>query len=372
MRKKVRAYKRKSTNGASEQGPIRSEQGPIRSNLDMDISRKPTLALHPTRALLQQSQNHLKTGLRIPGALSIDPKVRNAAAKEGLTPSENAIWLLVVAAREYASTVLKSCTEVKRSAIMGKYARVPLPRPHTLSYKPKPGEASRKSNPTPRATQTPRTSGKSGPLRITAFDVHALITQLPMGAAGSLAGTVSRQLFETTLMHSVDTGSSLNGGERFDSLRRFIVSRINAHAAQATSETSRKAAKVTLTKEDRKSPHGGLGRGAKDLASLWARSTVPSKNEGGNSAEKSDVGSHQQTANGQNTGSQAAPVPTEAQQQGDAQSAGRRGKGSGVKNLRAMLARNKPLNQGESAGGQSAESSGQSMSTGNTTNQEKH
>uniref|UniRef100_A0A7S3LEV5 Uncharacterized protein n=1 Tax=Amphora coffeiformis TaxID=265554 RepID=A0A7S3LEV5_9STRA len=360
LRNKVKAYKRSGTE-------MLIEQGSIRSNLNLDTSRKPTLALHPIKALTQRSQNHLKTGLRIPGALSIDPKVRNAAAKEGLAPSENAIWLLVIAARQYAATILKSCTEVKRSAIMGKHTRVPLPRPHTLSYKPKPGEANKKTSPAPKASQATRNSGPSGPLRITAFDVHTLITQLPMGAVGSLAGTVSRHSFERTLLHSVDTGSSLVSGETLDSLRRFFVSRINARAAQATRETSRKTANATATLEDRKSPHGGLGRGAKDLASLRARSSFTSKNEGENSAERSDTGGHQ--ASGQNIGSQGASVPTEAQQQGDNQSGGRRGKGSGVKNLRAMLARNKPLNPSESAGGQMAE--GQSPSTGNSTNQEK-
>ena len=336
-----------------------SHQESNRTTLNVDISRKPILALYPTMDLRQRPQNKLKTGLRIPGALSIDPKIRHTAAKEGLTPSDNAIWLLVIAAREYAATILKSCTEVKRSAITGKHTRVPLPRPHTLSYKPKPGEASRKANPTPKAIQVPRTSGPSGPLHITAFDIHNLITQLPMGAPGSLAGTVSRQSFETTLLHSVDTGSSLDVGEEFDSLRRFIASRINVRTEQATNL----AAKTPGTQEDRKSPHGGLGRGAKDLASLRARATFTSKNEAESSADRSDSGSHEEKASGQNTGSEGTPVPAEEQQEGDAQSGGRRGKGSGVKNLRAMLARNKPLDSGECAGGEAEESSGQTMST---------
>ena len=343
---KVKAYNGKSTE-------IVSEQRSIRSNLHSDDSRKPTIALNATSALPQRPQNQRKTGLCIPGALSIDPRVRNAAAKEGLTPSENAIWLLVVAAREYATTMLKSCTEIKRSAMMGKHARVPLPRPHTLSYKPKPGEVTRRVNPPPKANPAPRVPAPSGPLRITAFDIHTLVTQLPMGAAASLAGTVSRESFETTLFHGIDVASSLDGGDRFGSLRRFIVSGINARAAQAASDTSRKTATARELQEDRKSPHGGLGRGAKDLASLRARSSVTPKSEGENTSEISAAGSQQ------------APAPTDMQHESYAQSAARRGKGSGVKNLRAMLARNRPLTPGESAESQTTESSAQNTANGN-------
>lgn len=44
---------------------------------------------------------------RLPGALEIEPLVRKHAAHSGLTASEHAIWMLVVAVREHASSLIK-------------------------------------------------------------------------------------------------------------------------------------------------------------------------------------------------------------------------------------------------------------------------
>mmetsp|Transcript_52977 Transcript_52977/g.158578 ORF Transcript_52977/g.158578 Transcript_52977/m.158578 type:complete len:925 (-) Transcript_52977:219-2993(-) len=43
----------------------------------------------------------------LPGALSIDPKLRGLVGKHGMAVSENAVWLLVVAVRAHASAVLR-------------------------------------------------------------------------------------------------------------------------------------------------------------------------------------------------------------------------------------------------------------------------
>lgn len=328
MRKNVDVFEKNSSEGLSERRTIQSY-------VHSDNYRKTTLGLDVIRKRPLSPESQSKSGLRIVGTLSIDPKVRNAASKEGLTPSGNAVWLLVIAAREYAMTILKSSTEIKRSAILGKHSRVPLPRPHTLSYKPKPGEANKKLS-TPKANAATRGSASAGPLRITAFDVHTMATQLPMGAATSLAGTVSRQSFETTLMNTVDSGVGLGVGVGFESLRHFVASRINAQVAQAASDTSRKI----VTQEDRKSPHGGLGKGAKDLAALRARSSFISKSDG-DSTTSEITGSQQERSARESTQSQQSLVSVK-EQQPDAQPTDRRGKGSGVKNLKAMLARNKP------------------------------
>mmetsp|Transcript_21056 Transcript_21056/g.45649 ORF Transcript_21056/g.45649 Transcript_21056/m.45649 type:complete len:1184 (+) Transcript_21056:404-3955(+) len=44
---------------------------------------------------------------RLPGALEIEPLVRKHIANSGLTASENAIWMLVVAVREHSSSLIK-------------------------------------------------------------------------------------------------------------------------------------------------------------------------------------------------------------------------------------------------------------------------
>jgi hypothetical protein len=44
---------------------------------------------------------------RLPGALDIDPLVRKLASRSGVKVSDNAVWLIIVAVREYSSSLLK-------------------------------------------------------------------------------------------------------------------------------------------------------------------------------------------------------------------------------------------------------------------------
>ena len=188
--------------------------------VSIDI-RKPLVAFAPFKLGDHggKPQRH-RTELRIPGALSIDPIVRRAAIEEALTVSESAIWVIVIATRQYAMAILKSCAEIKKSSLEGNHLRVPQPRPHTLMYKPKPGDSSRKSS----SSHKKKTSFK-GPMRISPLDIHTLVTQLPMGAVGSHGGTVSRACYETTLMNSFDMGAGFTG-DKFDDLRRPIVAKM--------------------------------------------------------------------------------------------------------------------------------------------------
>ena len=337
------------------------ESESFRAQLDTaaDDYRKSLLSFGPSQIRRQAAKdNKQRTELRIPGALSIEPVVRRAATSQSLEVSESAIWVLVIAAREYAMTILKSCANIKRSSFEGKHLRVPQPRPHTLTYKPKPGDLARKSG---NAQKKP---SFRGPMRISPLDIHTLVTQLPMGAVGSNGGTVSRMSYETTLMNSFDIGAGFTG-ENFNDLHRSIVSRMMNTPSAETPKPAPNATTEAAAQEDavgRLSPHGGLGRGAKDLAALRLRSSFTKKEgEALLPEEKTDarVQSEQPKVDEQLEKTQLNPSLAQGEEkieeQGDAQAAARRGKGYGVKNLRAMLARNKPDEPGEKPESSSAE-----------------
>lgn len=338
MKARVKRIKKKPKEGVAKFGSFELDHA------EKD-SRRPLVAFMPSSSRREIAEARERIELRIPGALAIDPIIRNASKMEGIKASENAIWLVVVAAREYAKTILKSCADIKRSASQMKHLRVPQPRPHTLTYKPKPGEMARK----------PIKPAAKGEMQITALDVHTLLTQLPMGAVQSLGGTVSRMSYETTLMSTVDARSSFTGG-KFEDVRRFVVSKIipeqPLNQPQSAKAGAQGQAPKTAGKDEtlgRISPHGGLGRGAKDLASLRARSSFTSRKEGENpSSQESNVSALHPNKPVEQTPSTTNHQPGSSPdyQQGD-QGGARRGKGSGVKNLRAMLARNKPQKPGE-------------------------
>lgn len=332
---------------------MQKESESFRAQLDTapDNFPKPLPNFGPDNIRRQKAKDHKKrSDLRIPGALSIEPVVRRAAKSQSLEVSESAIWVLVIAAREYAMTILKSCANIKKSSFEGKHLRVPQPRPHTLTYKPKPGESARKP-----ATFQKKPPFK-GPMQISPLDIHTLVTQLPMGAVGSNGGTVSRISYETTLFNSFDIGESFTA-DNFDDLRRSIVARMMNAPRVETPKPARKPPPEAAPQDDgvgRISPHGGLGKGAKDLAALRLRSSFTKKDgESLLSEDKSDpkVQPEQLKVDEKYANAPLNPIETQGEQkteeQGDPQAAARRGKGYGVKNLRAMLARNKPEDSSE-------------------------
>jgi hypothetical protein len=322
------------------------------------------------RPVTVQKQVPAKTELRIPGALTIDPKIRNVTSRQSMKAADHAVWLVVVGAREYANMLIKACIEAKKAAAEDKIVRALRPRALHVSVRLKPFDFTIKSK-------------APGGGQITAFDLYTLTTQLPMGAVRSLGGSVSRLSFEASQMNCLaERPTVVEGG--FDVLKNFVLSKLTAAAssrslaqknASTTSQASKpsskavskpipraasKAARKVTSEEDSKSG-GGLGKGAKDLASLLARSSFSKKAEAQSTSEKSAPAPHPGNQREEN-------VPSEVSQEGDpdadkaeesnmdednsgSTSGGRKGKGSGVKNLAAMLQRNRPSKEEGSAEG---------------------
>jgi hypothetical protein len=319
---------------------------------------------------------------RIPGAIAIDPNVRARAHQLGMKVSENAVWLLVAAAKEYTDSVLKSIITSVKSIDAG---QVPARHPkHQIMKRTK-------GSPTKNGTSPGEPTLPSGMIRsITATEVHALTARMHTGAVLSLGGSVSRLSYERSLFSSLDM-SAATVVNSSDEVRQYITSellssiepkpasiqmnetKVGIPLTQA-SETSRSDAPT----EERKRlsaaqniilrpPIGGLGRGAKDLAALKARASVTSKdNVGGPVAAAQSLPSEPGPTAAPPEASIAAPEALPAENPGAQKAAttddegkrslqnqspmpkhqpmgvSRKGKGFGVKNLRAMMARSVP------------------------------
>ena len=85
--------------------------------------------IHPNLVGSIHSGDHAEAmflpSARLPGALQIEPLVRKHAAHSGLTASENAIWMLVVAIREYSSALIKKIMSNDKDFGNGYAPRVP-------------------------------------------------------------------------------------------------------------------------------------------------------------------------------------------------------------------------------------------------------
>ncbi|KAL9180819.1 hypothetical protein ACHAXT_011272 [Thalassiosira profunda] len=62
----------------------------------------------------------------LPGALEIEPLVRRRAASSGLMASDDAIWMLVIAAREHSASVIKRAIENEKDFASGYAPSLPL------------------------------------------------------------------------------------------------------------------------------------------------------------------------------------------------------------------------------------------------------
>jgi hypothetical protein len=333
------------------------------------------------------------TALRIPGAIAIDPNVRARAHQVGMKVSENAVWLLVAAAKEYSESVLKSViTSVK--AIDAGQVPVRLPK-HQVTRRTR-------ASPPKNDTSPGEPTLPLGMIRsITAPEVHALTARMHTGAVLSLGGSVSRLSFERSLFSSLDL-SAATGGSSSEEVRQYITSELLSSIVPKTvkvepsipiqmsetrpglpmTQTSERSQSDTPTEEQKslpvaqnivmRPPIGGLGRGAKDLGALKARASVTKKDIAGPAAaaqslasepgptvappetsitateppppppaEKPDVQKEATTDDEEKRAVQSNP-PMAVARKGKGL-----GKGFGVKNLRAMMARSAPVPKAE-------------------------
>lgn len=79
---------------------------------------------------------------RLPGALQIEPLVRKHTAHSGLTASENAIWMLVVAVREHSSALIKKIMSNDKDFGNGYAPRVPNHFQTSVAFPRSPSEKS--------------------------------------------------------------------------------------------------------------------------------------------------------------------------------------------------------------------------------------
>jgi hypothetical protein len=210
------------------------------------------------------------SSLRIPGAVVVDPHVRRLAELSGLTTSENAVWLMVVAVKEYAKSLIDFTISSTNAVEAGQLpprlnTRVPaLPRKRTAS------DGAGESRHTKRLKC------------ISSIDLHSVASNLPLSGQ-ALGGCLSRETFERGLFMTYDR-SSVIGENAFTDLKSFIIASVTpSHSKRLKVEPPKPTIKTSTDEalKGRKSPSvRGLGRGAKDLAALKARagqiSSIPS------------------------------------------------------------------------------------------------
>ena len=338
----------------------------------------------------------LASSLMLPGALIVDPHVRMIAQGAGLNVSENAVWLLVVAMKEYSSAILRNAVSSVNALENDESLPPPSIAPQMLGRR---DYFHLHTNAKPSQTSAEQKS-------ITSLHMHALTAGMQVGAPFSLGGCSSRLTFETSLFGALDN-SVVADRTAFADLQAFMTSALAPSAERMKVEDQEPNARtdatvpISLVKDENldqaelasigssqplteasgsieleRTPFGGLGRGAKDLASLKARSSILQKNVppssfGPGSLEVENVSTKIEGDTGSNTvetSAAAGALPSDVA--GSAASSAalggvpnqepitnsdqvqhvtvhRKGKGAGVKNLAAMRARSLTIKPAE-------------------------
>ena len=239
----------------------------------------------------------------LPGALAIDPVVRFMVEEGGLKVSENAIWLLVVAVREYVATTLKKT--ITRSKSISESQLLAFSVPDTIDLFPKRKYKDKKSTATPcvlQANSNPKPRGC-----ITSLDIASVLCARP--SYSPIGGLESHLAYERCIQSSYVQVHTTSQAE-CDLVCQYIFSSIENRgkskrqvAAVSRNDDSKNAIfippvfessnlSLKITKDDtalhqasppyqphvsrshamRRSP--GMGRGAKDLAALKARAST--------------------------------------------------------------------------------------------------
>lgn len=168
------------------------------------------------KKILTRKIQQPRSSLRIPGAIIVDPLVRARANSAGLTVSENAIWLLVVAMKEYTKSLLTNSINFMKD-IEGGF--VPVRPSHSVASSKKRTLPEKDNHMSAKYREQSNFQTKC----ITDRHIHALTASFSTGGTRSLSSRVSRTTFERSL-HSRDGANVVHGQEQFAEVKAFISS----------------------------------------------------------------------------------------------------------------------------------------------------
>jgi hypothetical protein len=151
----------------------------------------------------------------IPGAIAVDPYVRRLAESAGMDVTENAVWLLTIAIKEYTKYLLGNSINRQKEVDDGKVPSSPVT---SLKLQNK------KSHSDVRLSRQQLLPVTVQPSRcITSNDIHGLISFMPNSGGRSLSGCISRGTFERILFSTYES-SVVRGEEAFQTVNRFVLS----------------------------------------------------------------------------------------------------------------------------------------------------
>eukprot|EP00934_Nitzschia_sp_Nitz4_P006435 Nitzschia sp. Nitz4//scaffold30_size153850//87771//93167//NITZ4_002784-RA/size153850-processed-gene-0.15-mRNA-1//1//CDS//3329547282//6425//frame0 len=189
---------------------------------DMDL-----LENERRRQKTAQSSKPAYPSTNIPGALVVDLLMRQLTEKNGIRPSELAVWMMVVAVKEHTTSVLKAAITQKEAIDEGELPERGTCFPRAL--------ANASKTPPRKELDGVRSSSARGKTqkKLSTFDVYNGSCLMSAGSAVSLGGCISRESVESCLHASFDNLPATPRDD-FAQVQQFLVDQISEESRMRT------------------------------------------------------------------------------------------------------------------------------------------
>jgi hypothetical protein len=160
----------------------------------------------------------------IPGALVVDPMLRETVEASGMKVTDNAMWLLTVALKEHIKNILNDSIEYKKGLKKGEIFPQAIHYPNVLAC------SSNKNRKISKGRTSAASLENGRKKRINSIDLFAALNMLPSGQPSSIGGSISRMSLEQTFLSGFNSIPSFYTGNAFKDVQSFISNTITVMA----------------------------------------------------------------------------------------------------------------------------------------------
>jgi hypothetical protein len=194
--------------------PHQQEGQPYRGQWQMESETQEVDSLGPEHSAFSGNLSPC-----IPGALAIEPTLRQAAEEKGLQHTDSATWLLTIALREHTKNILRGSIAHNKGIEKGVIPREIVRYPNILASNPK-------KDAKPGTESTPESLEGGCIRRVQAFDVYSAARRLPAGQTSTIGGAISRLSLENAFLSSLQSMSPSFVDHKFKQVHEFLASEI--------------------------------------------------------------------------------------------------------------------------------------------------
>lgn len=158
----------------------------------------------------------------IPGALVIDPLLRNIAKENGMEVTDDSMWVLTIALKEHVKNILSGSIRYKQGIEKAEIYPQSLNHPNLLSSVADKIRKEKKLKGKPSASIVAKTAIDGQKKQINSMDIFSALNMLPAGRVGSTGGSVSTTCLEQIFFSAFNSIPLFGPGNDISYVQSFV------------------------------------------------------------------------------------------------------------------------------------------------------